>query len=153
MHTQVTSARAHTHTHTHAHANTNSTQPDTLSHRLDRDTLTKPNQTPTTHSNNNLDTVYIVSCGIDVVSRGIGTCNHCILFPSLNVSWVFPFVQFSDRVASGGVVQHVLGRATWAACPKIRTSEWATDFSVKYLVNKNLRFYWSCCFHSALQCF
>ena len=117
----------HTHIHTHTHANTNSTQPDTLSHRLDRDTLPQPNQTPTTHSNDNLDRVYIVSCGIDiiVVSRGIDTCNRCILCPSLNVSCVFPFVQRSDRVASGGV-QYVLGPATWAACPEIRTSEWAT---------------------------
>ena len=41
----------------------NSTQPDTLSHRLDIYiyTLPKPNHTPTTHSNNNLDTVYILA--------------------------------------------------------------------------------------------
>ena len=50
-------AHTHTHTHTHTHANINSTQPDTLSHRLDTYTLPKPNQTPTTHSNNNIDTV------------------------------------------------------------------------------------------------
>ena len=55
----------HTHTHTHAHtcthANINSTQPDTLNCRLDTYTLPKPNQTPTTHSNNNLDTVYMLA--------------------------------------------------------------------------------------------
>ena len=51
----------HTHTHAHTHANINSTQPDTLSHRLDTYTLPKPNQTTTTHSNNNLDTVYILA--------------------------------------------------------------------------------------------
>lgn len=57
--------------------------------------------------------LLIVSCGIDiiVVSRGIDTCNRCILCPSLNVSCVFPFVQRSDRVASGGV-RYVLGPAT-----------------------------------------
>ena len=49
----------HTHTHTRARADINSTQPDTLSHRLDTYTLPKPNQTPITHSNNNLDTVDI----------------------------------------------------------------------------------------------
>ena len=56
-----TYTHAHTHTHTHTHANINPTQPDTLSHRLDTYTLPKPNQTPTRHSNNNLDTVYILA--------------------------------------------------------------------------------------------
>ena len=51
---------SHTHTHTHTHTNINSTQPDTLGHRLDTYTLLKPNQTPTTHSNN-LDKVYILA--------------------------------------------------------------------------------------------
>ena len=51
----------HTHTHTRARADINSTQPDTLSHRLDTYTLPKPNQTPITHSNNNLDTVIHIS--------------------------------------------------------------------------------------------
>ena len=49
-------------TSAHIHTNINSTQSDTLSHRLDTYTLPKPNQTPpTTHSNNNLDTVYILA--------------------------------------------------------------------------------------------
>ena len=48
-------------TYIHACANINSTQTDTLSHWLDTYTLPKPNQTPTTHSNNNLDTVYILA--------------------------------------------------------------------------------------------
>ena len=51
----------HPHTHTPTHANINSTQPDTLSHRLDTNTQPKPNQTPTTHSNNNLDRVHILA--------------------------------------------------------------------------------------------
>ena len=41
--------------------NINSTQPDMLSHQLDTYTLPKPIQTPTTHSNNNLDTEYILA--------------------------------------------------------------------------------------------
>ena len=49
----------HTHTHAHTSASINSTQPDTLSHWLDE--LPKPNQTPTTHSNSNLDTVCILA--------------------------------------------------------------------------------------------
>ena len=49
------------HQHTHTHTDINSTQPDTLSHRLDTYTLPKHNQTPTTHSNNNLDTVIHIS--------------------------------------------------------------------------------------------
>ena len=67
MRAHVTSTHMHartharTHAHTHTYANINSTQPDTLSHRLDTYTLPKPNETPTTHSNNNLDTVYILA--------------------------------------------------------------------------------------------
>ena len=56
-----THTHAHAHAHTHTHANINSTQPDTFRHRLDTYTLPKPNQTTTTHSNNNLDTVYILA--------------------------------------------------------------------------------------------
>ena len=60
---QHTHTHTHTRTHarTHARANINSTQPDTLSHRLDTYTLPKPNQTTTTHSNNNLATLHILA--------------------------------------------------------------------------------------------
>ena len=57
----VYSCHTSTHTRTHACANINSTQPDTLGHRLDIYTLPKPNHTPITHSNKNLDTVYILA--------------------------------------------------------------------------------------------
>ena len=52
---------SHQHTHTHTHPNINSAQPDTLSYWLDTYTRPKPNQTPTAHSNNNLDTVYTLA--------------------------------------------------------------------------------------------
>ena len=63
-HTHTHTHMLHTHTHTHTHANINSTQPDTLSHRLDTCTLPKPNHTPTTHSNQQpRHSIHISSAG------------------------------------------------------------------------------------------
>ena len=60
----------HTHTRTHACANINSTQPDTLGHRLDTCTLPNPNQTPITHLDKNLDTIYI----LDQLAQSVCVC-------------------------------------------------------------------------------